>query len=539
MSQARVYLIGAGPGDEGLLTIKAQELLSQAEVVVYDYLAHESLLAYAPREAKRIYVGKKGFEEHITQEEIHTILIEEARRDGGKIVVRLKGGDPFVFGRGGEEALALVQAEIPFEVVPGISSGIAAPAYAGIPVTHRYCASSVAFVTGHEDPGKNSSSIQWEYLAQGVDTLCFYMGIKNIKLIADKLMKYGRPGDEPVALIRWGTTARQELLISSLAQVVEDQKRYNIQAPAIIVVGKVVKLHEQLQWFDPQARIFQLPLQGKKIVITRSRSQNSSLAAALKSRGAQVIEFPTIKILPAPQPEALRAAVQRSVKACYDWLVVSSNNGVEAFFRELHALKLDSRALGSLRFAVVGQATADSLRRYGIYADLIPETYHAEALCTSLATHAELSACSKVLIIRGDKARRTIAEGLRARGVLVDEVDAYQTVLEDSSSASALYEQLCASAVDGICFSSSSTVHNFIELMSTYEAQLANTPQVSGISEKLRQLLDVVNIFSIGEITSQSIASYGLSVAAQAKLAGVEELADAVSQYFCHQKEEL
>lgn len=544
MSRACVYLVGAGPGDTGLLTLKAKELLSRAEVVVYDYLAHENLLDFAPAAAKRIYVGKKGFETHITQEEIHEILKKEALRDGGKMVVRLKGGDPFVFGRGAEEALALLESNIEFEVVPGVTSGIAAAAYAGIPVTHRHCASSVAFVTGHEDPRKNSSSIQWEHLAQGVDTLCFYMGIKNLGLIARKLMEYGRPHNEPVALISWGTTVRQRKLVSQLDRVVEDQRKHDIQAPAIIVVGKVVELHDQLQWFQPeiQAQVESLPLSSKRIVVTRARAQSSKLTSLLQEQGAQVIEFPTIKILPSSQPEKLQQALSQVLQGSYDWVVFTSSNGVEAFFAELHAQQLDARALAQLKFAVVGEATAATLKGFGICADLIPERAYAEDLYKSLVDQG-LNAQSRILLLRADKASPLLPQALQEQGVAFDDIEAYQTVLEDAVPASWLYEELKASSIDGICFSSSSTVHNFIELMRRVESSEANKaavqteglPQACSISE----LLQNIPIFSIGEITTQSIVDHGLSVCIQAQKPSVESLAEAVSRHYHDQEESL
>jgi uroporphyrinogen III methyltransferase/synthase len=325
--KGRVYLIGAGPGDPGLFTLKGVECLKRADVVVYDYLAGKPLLGYARPDAELVYVGKKGGNHTMEQEDINQLLVDKGLE--GHIVARLKGGDSFIFGRGGEEALALHKAGVPFEVVPGISSAYSVPAYAGIPVTHRGLTTDVAFITGHEDPTKAESTIKWDRISTGVGTLVFLMGVKNLPYIVEQLVANGRPEDTPIALVRWGTTTRQQTLTGTLTDIVDKVKQSGFKAPAITVVGEVVKLREELRWFEDR------PLFGKRIVVTRSRSQASDLMAELESLGAVPVEFPTIKVVPPPDGfAALDGAIEKmrnSSEGPWDWLLFTSVNGVERF----------------------------------------------------------------------------------------------------------------------------------------------------------------------------------------------------------------
>ncbi|MCL1891162.1 MAG: uroporphyrinogen-III C-methyltransferase [Coriobacteriia bacterium] len=506
-----VYLIGAGPGDPGLMTIKGLECLKKADIVVYDYLANPCFLAYANLDAELIYVGKKGFSKHVTQDEINELLIETAQRDGGKIVARLKGGDPFIFGRGGEEALALSEHNISFEVVPGISSGYAAPTYAGIPVTHRGITTDMAFVTGHEDPTKQTSDINWKGLATAVGTICFFMGIKNLPTITARLVENGRDENTPVALIRWGTTPRQEVLVGTLADIAEKAAQANFQAPAITLVGEAVALREKLQWFENK------PLFGKSIVVTRSRAQASDLVDKLAELGAETLEFPTIRIKEPSswtEADAAIAAIES-----YDWIVFTSTNGVDGFFDRLKTKEKDVRCLAQARFAAVGSTTATSLAQRGIRADYVPAEYNAEGLLEGFLEQG-LNAKSKVLVSRAKEAREVLPSVLREHGVQVDVAAVYETVMGHGSAS--VVERFVEGDIDVVTFTSSSTVKNFMELLR------AGLPKGTSASEVLKG----VKIVSIGPITSQTAQELGLVVDCEAKQATIDGLVLAVAELF-------
>ena len=363
----KVYLIGAGPGDPGLFTLKGRAILEKADVVVYDYLANDALLSYAREDAELIYVGKKGGDHTLSQEGINSLLAARARE--GKIGVRRKGGDPYLFGRGGEEAEELIAAGIAFEEVPGVTSGIAGPAYAGIPLTHRGHSSSVCFATGQEDPAKPETAHNWRALASGVGTLVFYMGMKNLPDIARKLVAAGMPADTPAALVRWGTTGRHKSLVAGIGELPAMAEKQGFSAPCLIVVGSVVTLHDKLNWFEKR------PLSGKGVVVTRARDQASDSVALLEEYGASVIQFPTIEISPLADYSAARAAIRNL--AAYDMLIFTSANAVRFFWKQLRELHLDSRALGTAKIAAIGPATAEALSGRGIQADLVPEKYVA------------------------------------------------------------------------------------------------------------------------------------------------------------------
>jgi uroporphyrinogen III methyltransferase / synthase len=449
----KVYIIGAGPGDPGLITLKAIECLREADVVVYDFLVNEELLKYAQEGAHLIYAGKKGGDHTLSQDKISALLVEEAL--AGNTVARLKGGDPFIFGRGGEEAELLAINDVPFEIIPGVTSAIAVPAYAGIPLTHRGLTSTVAFVTGHEDPTKDKSEIDWQALA-GIGTLVFLMGVKNIIAITEALVGHGKAPETPVALIRWGTTPQQEILTGSLFDIAAKALARDFAPPAILVVGKVVELRESLNWFE------QKPLFGKGIVITRPERQADDLAALLQKEGAHTIHFPTIKIVPPQSWQSLDAALNNLID--YNWLIFTSANGVQYFFERLFELDKDIRELQGIKICCIGPATALQVKKMGIKIELIPESYVSESILQSFAKIKMQG--QKVLIPRAAQARDVLPEGLKKMGAVVDVVTAYATV-NSGQKKEKLIELIRDKLVDVITFTSSSTVTNFLEIMGT------------------------------------------------------------------------
>ena len=447
----KVYIIGAGPGDEGLITLKAIECLRQADVVVYDNLVNEKLLKYTPQNARFIYAGKKGGDHTMSQDKINYLLAKEAL--DGNTVARLKGGDPFIFGRGGEEAEWLVEHKIPFEVVPGVTSAIAVPAYAGIPLTHRGLTSTVAFVTGHEDPAKDKSDINWQALA-GIGTLVFLMGVKNIAQIVEALTANGKSPATPAALIRRGTTPQQEIITGTLGTIVELAQARKFSPPAILVVGKVVELRDTLSWFE------QKPLFGKGIVITRPERQADDLARLLSAEGAAPIHFPTIKIVPPDDWQELDEAIDKLTT--YNWLIFTSANGVQFFFERLREKQKDIRDLKGIKICCIGPATARQIEDKGIKVDLVPAQFIAEGILQSFA--AMNLKDKKILIPRAAKARDVLPEGLKKLGASVDVVSAYQTV-NSGKKKDDLAALISDNKVDIITFTSSSTVTNFVEIM--------------------------------------------------------------------------
>ncbi len=450
MKTGKVYLVGAGPGDPDLISVKGINCLKRADTVIYDRLLDERLLEMAPPGAERIYVGKAAGEHTLPQDKINRLLVDKSKE--GKTVVRLKGGDPFVLGRGGEEAGALEQNDISFEIVPGITSAVAVPAYAGIPVTHRGVASSFAVITGHEEPGKETSSINWENLATGIDTLVFLMGLKNLPEITARLAEYGRPSDTPVAVIKDGTRPEQVTVtgrLDTITDIVRDQK---LTSPAIIVVGEVVGLREKLGWFDNR------PLSGKRVLVTRARRQASALSQLLTEKGAQPVELPAIDIQPLEDTSGLDGAI-RSLSD-YDWIIFTSVNGVSAFWERLRELKLDSRALNGLKIGAIGPATADDLEAEGITADFIPEIYTGEGIITGLKNRGVTG--QRFLLPRADIADNALVEGIQRLGATVRVVAAYRTVPDKEAIARAR-EMLKDDRIDIITFTSSSTVSNLVE----------------------------------------------------------------------------
>ena len=498
--QGKVWLIGAGPGDPGLLTIKGKECLERADAVVYDRLADPRILAYVRPEAERIYVGKASSQHTMKQPDINKLLVKLAAE--GKKVARLKGGDSFVFGRGGEEALELYEAGLPFEFVPGITSAIAVPEYAGIPVTHRHVATSFAVITGHEDPTKGASTINWSGLATAVDTLVFLMGVENLKHITKELIAHGRSADTPAALIRWGTHPEQRTLETTLGQAYAAVQAAQFKAPAILIVGNVVALRKELAWFDKK------PLFGKTIVVTRARAQASALTAALEEQGAKVLEVPAIKLTPVANYDLLDQALADLQN--YQWLVFTSANGVEAFFARLEHKGLDSRALARAQIAAIGTATAAALRAHGLVADVIPPSFKAEDLVQALTPCLKKGA--RVLLPRAKVAREVLPESLRELGVTVDVVPVYETVL-DASGKEQLLQALESGAVDYVTFTSSSTVTNLVQMLDNNIA-----------------LLSGVKLAAIGPITAATCAKAGLKVAVTAQTYTIQGLVEALNQ---------
>ncbi len=449
-----VYLIGAGPGDPGLFTLRGRELLSACDVVVYDYLASPALLAHTRKDAEIIYAGKKGGDHTLVQDRINALLIEKAR--AGKSVARLKGGDPYMFGRGGEEAEELLDAGVPFEVVPGVTSAIAGPAYAGIPLTHRAFASSVCFATGHPDASKTEDSHNWRALAEGTSTLVFFMGVKNLPVIVRKLTDNGMDPQTPAALVRWGTTPDHRSAVCTLESLERTAEEGGFAAPSLIVIGQVVTLRDKLNWFEKK------PLLGKGIVVTRAREQASSMAAALRGLGARVIEFPAIRILPLADQAPLREALRRLRE--YDWVIFTSVNGVAVFRDQLSALGLDARALAGSKVAAMGPATADALRGMGISPDFVPAAFVAESALRGLL--AQGVADKRILMPRAREARDVLPKGLREAGAAVDVVAVYETLPPAESKGEGKDEVLRLleeGKVHAVTFGSSSTVRNFLE----------------------------------------------------------------------------
>lgn len=481
-----VYLVGAGAGDVGLLTLRARELLQAADVVIYDRLADNAILNFCAG-AKKIYVGKAAGKHTLKQTEINQLLVEEARQNG--VVVRLKGGDPFVFGRGGEEALYLRENGLPFEIVPGVTSAVAVPAYAGIPVTHRGIATSFAVVTGHEDPSKPESTINWSKLSTAADTLIFLMGVANLPQIVAKLIEHGRPPETPAALIRWGTKPAQEVFVTTLAEA----PNVKLAPPAIFVVGEVVNLREKLKWFETR------PLFGKKILVTRARAQASKLSSELRALGAEVVECPTIRIAPPSDDFRMLDAAIENLRG-FDWTIFTSANGVEQFFARLKLHGLDSRALNKV--AAIGSATAEKLSSCGIIADVVPKNFVAESLADSLK---EFVGGKKVLLARAEEARDVLPDMLKTFGADVTIAPAYRTLAETPA-------QIDFDTPDLITFTSSSTVKNFVAAYGV---------------EPLKKIPSA----AIGTITAQTLEGFSITPAVVAKEFTIGGLVDAVKNF--------
>jgi uroporphyrinogen III methyltransferase / synthase len=487
-------LAGAGPGDIGLVTLRAKEAIEQAQVVVYDSLCNREILKWAPADAEIVFAGKRAGRHTLGQEEINQFLVEKTK--DGKRVVRLKGGDPFVFGRGGEEAEALAAAGLAFEIVPGISSAIAAPAYAGIPLTHRDFASSFTVFTGHEDPAKDESAIDYKALVAGKGTLVMLMGTDRLESIVEVLLANGADVRLPVALIRWGTTGRQETVVGVLDSIIAASRGF--QAPAIAVFGRVVELRDKLHWFE------QRPLFGRRIVVTRTRKQASALSAKLRVLGADVYELPTIRV-EAPENlmefgELVRDAFQ------YDWLIFTSANGVDAFFDMFYRLYDDARSIGNVKIAAIGPATGKRVKDFHLSVDLQPKEFIAEAIIKELLEFGSVENL-KFLIARAQGARELLPKRLTQLGAIVDEAIAYRT-LPETNDASGGLERFRAEGADLVTFTSSSTVENFLALKIPWPEHTKTA--------------------SIGPITSETLRRNGLTVDVEAARYDMDGLVDAI-----------
>ncbi|HEX8236731.1 MAG TPA: uroporphyrinogen-III C-methyltransferase [Abditibacteriaceae bacterium] len=494
MTSGMVYLVGAGPGDAGLITVRGLQIVQRADVVVYDRLIASELLDYCRADAEKIYVGKEAARHAMTQDEINALLV--ARGQSGKVVCRLKGGDPFVFGRGGEEALFCRAHGVPFEIVPGVTSSIAAPAYAGIPVTQREVASSFAVVTGHT----KDEEAPPEKLPVA-DTLVFLMGVRALGRIVAQLRARGDAPSTPVALVRWGTTTQQQVVSGTLETIEDDVARAGLKPPALIVVGEVVRLRAQLGWFDdPQTR----PLWGKTILVTRAREQASSLVEQLHNLGARVVQCPTIRIQSLDEYSQLDAALDELPS--FGWIVFTSANGVEHFWQRLRARSLDARALANAKIAAIGPATAQALQERGILADYVPPSSISEQVADGLLQMGVTG--QRVLIARALEGRDVLQTKLRENGAEVVVAPCYRTVADDSNVAAAR-DMLQAGEVDWVTFTSSSTVKNFV--------QAIGADFVASTREQFR-------VACIGPVTEQTARDYALAPDVVAQDATVESL---------------
>jgi uroporphyrinogen III methyltransferase/synthase len=545
----KVYLVGAGPGDPELLTLKGRRVLATADVIVYDRLANPKLLRHARPEAERVDVGKRAAAYSMPQTEISDLLVERAR--AGRMVCRLKGGDPFVFGRGGEEAEALVAAGVPFEVVPGVTSAIAVPAYAGIPVTHRGLCASFGIVTGHEtpdgvvpgtrcpvpggmapsarcpvpgsttagpgftEPGTGhrapgtmspgtasgaSPPLRWAEITRGLDTVVFLMGVKNLPTVVGQLLAHGRAPETPIALIRWGTHPGQETLVGTLATILEQAAERPFSPPAVIVVGEVVRLRERLRWFDNR------PLFGRRVLVTRARDQASELVERLEEAGAEAVEFPLIRFEALPPPEP------RVWDEVYDWVIFTSGNAVRSLWEGLWASGRDVRALGAARIAAVGAETAAALAGHGLRADFVPEATESAGAAALLAQFPSDVQGRNILLPRAEEAPDLLPDGLRQRGATVRVLPVYRTV-PDGSGAEAVREQLAAGEIDAVTFTASSTARIFRRFL----------PEVS---------LEGITVACIGPTTAATARELGLPVTVVAEEQSIQALVGVLATHF-------
>lgn len=518
--KGKVYLVGAGPGDIGLLTVKGLRCLRKAEVVIYDFHLNAQVLNYINHNAEFIYAGKRGGHHTMTQDEINNILVQKAKE--GKIICRLKGGDPFVFGRGGEEAEVLSREGIEFEIVPGVSSSVAAPAYSGIPLTHRLYSSSFAVIPGYEDITKKESTIEWSKLATGVGTLIFLMAVRNIDLISQKLIENGRSPDTPVAVIRWGTRPDQRTVVGTLKDIGGIVKERDIKPPAVMVVGDVVRLRESLKWYEKK------PLFGHRILVTREHVDGFE---TLEELGAEIIEFPTIEIIPPENYDQLDNSIDRI--ETYDWLIFTSRNGVKYFFNRLFEKERDIRDLKGLKICAIGIKTAEEVNKYGIRVDLIPEEFRAEGLIEAFikVSSKQCAVCGKegsdfplkdlrFLLPRAEKAREIFPEKIRELGGEIDVPVAYRTI-KPESRGKRLRRFLKEGRISIATFTSAATFNNFREIMGA----------------DAEELLKGVAIAVIGPITAKAVEKAGLNVDIMPKEATIEAMAEEIIQWIKGKKD--
>jgi uroporphyrinogen III methyltransferase/synthase len=496
----KCFLVGAGPGDLGLVTLRAKECIEGAEVIIYDYLCNAEMLKWAAPEAEIVFAGKKASAHTLKQEEINALLVEKGR--AGKRVVRLKGGDPFLFGRGAEEAIALADAAVPFEIVPGVSSAIAGPAYAGIPVTHRGKTSHVTFFTGHEDPEKKESSIDFKALVRLGGTQVMLMGVERLEAITREMLELGANPLMPVALVRWATTGAQQTLVGTLQNVADQAREQDFAAPAIAIFGDVVSLRQKLSWFEKRE------LFGKRIVVTRTRAQAGVLSEQLRALGADVFELPTIEIQP---PSDLRAFAELVQDAhSYDWIVFTSPNGVTAFFDLFYKLYDDAREIGGARIAAIGPGTAQRVKSFHLHVDLQPEEFVAEGLVRAFRKEGTMEN-QRILLARAEQARDVLPKQLASLGAIVDEGFAYRTVAETRDVTGAR-RRFVEEGADLITFTSSSTVENFIALGLKWPKGM--------------------QLASIGPITSKTAREHGLKIDVEARRHDIPGLVEAIRRFY-------
>lgn len=509
-----VYLVGAGPGDPKLLTLRGKELLEQADVVIYDYLANTALLDFANDDAERIYVGKKGGSRSAShQSGINDLMISAAKQ--GKQVVRLKGGDPFIFGRGGEEVEALKAAALPFEVIPGISSAIAVPAYAGIPLTHRDRASSFTVITGHEDPNKTVPHLNQAQLATGADTLVYLMAMGNLPEIVAELIGHGRPADTPIALIQWGSYPYQRTLVGTLSDIVEKSKADDLKPPVVAVIGKVVALRERINWFES------LPLFGKRILVTRAKAQATTFLDLLKGYGAEAISYPTLRIVPPSDWTKIDTAIEQIEQ--YDTIIFTSVNGVSYFRKRLKILKQDLRILNGIALCAIGPRTAQAIIDWGLHVDLVPETFTAEGVLEVLGIEERGKdgfAGRRFLLPRAEEAREILPEEIRRLGGRVDVCPVYKAIRPDCGSAQ-MTAVLKRGPIDMLTFASSSTLKNFIAMV--------------GRDEMDSRFKDSA-IACIGPITARTAEEFGLRVDVMPKDYTFSAMTTAIVDYYAKKK---
>jgi uroporphyrinogen III methyltransferase/synthase len=504
--KGKVYIVGAGPGDIGLLTVKGLKCLRKAEVVIYDFHLNAQVLNYINHDAEFIYAGKRGGHHSMTQDKINEVLVQKAKE--GKVICRLKGGDPFVFGRGGEEAEALAKAGIEFEVVPGVSSSVAVPAYAGIPLTHRLYSSSFAVIPGYEDTTKKESTIDWSKLSTGVGTLVFLMAVKNIDMVIQKLIENGRSPDTPVAVIRWGTRPDQKTIIGTLKNIVELVKEKDIKPPAVMVVGEVVRLRESLRWYEKK------PLFGYRVLITREHPEGFEL---LEDLGAELIGLPTIGIAPPESYSELDSAID--MLETYDWIIFTSRNGVNYFLKRFFEKGKDIRDLKGIKICAIGSKTSEEIRKYGMKIDLIPEEFSSEGLIKAFSSqrsvfreqsqtlNSKLLKGMKFLLPRAEKAREIFPEKVRELGGHIDIPVTYRSVRPERHGKR-LKRFLKEGRISIATFTSGATFNNFIEIM----------------GEKADELLKGIAIAVIGPVTAKAVEKAGLKVDVMPKEATIEAL---------------
>jgi uroporphyrinogen III methyltransferase/synthase len=497
--QGICWLIGAGPGDPGLLTLKAKECIEKAEVIVYDALSSAEVLRWASKGAELVFVGKRAKDHAMPQDGINRLLVEKTRE--GKRVARVKGGDPMIFGRGGEEAAELAAAGLKFEIVPGISSAIAGPAYAGIPVTHREHCSQLTIFTGHEDPTKDDSSIDYASLASAPGTKVFLMGVSRLREIAAALVEHGAAADTPIALSRWATTGAQRTITGTLADIADIAEQEDFRSPAVAVIGGVVGERERINWFESR------PLFGRRIVVTRTREQAGVLSRQLADLGADVVEMPTIRIEDPTNRREFAAAVTHAHE--YDWLVFTSPNGVKRFFDAFFSIHKDARCLGNPRIAVIGEGTAKAVREYRFDVDLVPEKFVAEGLVEAFETESIENLT--MLWVKAEETRDVVGKGLTAMGAIVDECVAYRTVPETDDPTGAV-EKFRSDGADLVTFTSSSTVENFIKLGLPW-------PEGCGAA-------------SIGPVTSETLRKHGIEPVLEAEQHDIPGLVEAIQAHF-------